>query len=139
MNRRERGERGDDAVAVLNRIGEDVVLSAIKVHRTLGPGLLESAYQKCLEYELVRRAYDVRCEVPVPIRYGRLVIDSGFRLDMLIEGKVIIENKTVERLLPIHTAQLLTYLKLKEVRLGYLINWHVKLLRQGLHRFVSNL
>jgi GxxExxY protein len=139
LNRGARGERRDDSVGALNDVGEHIVLSAIEVHRTLGPGLLESAYQRCLQYELTQRSLDVRCEVVSPIRYGAMKIDVAHRLDMLVEGKVIVENKTVEKLLPIHATQLLTYLKLNELRLGYLINWNVHRLLDGIHRYVNNL
>ena len=139
MNRGVRGERRDDSASALNHVGEHIVLSAIEVHRTLGPGLLESAYQRCLQYELTQRLLDVRCEVVSPIRYGAMTIDVGYRLDMLVEGKVIIENKTVEKLLPIHAAQLLTYLKLNDLKLGYLINWNVRRLLDGIHRYVNSL
>ena len=123
----------------LEEIGKRIITSAIKVHQTLGPGLLESAYQKCLAYELQLLGVKVECEVPVPIRYGAILIETGYRLDMLIEGSVIVENKTVETILPIHEAQLLTYLRLKDIRLGYLLNWHVHLMKDGIRRFVNNL
>ena len=113
--------------------------AAIKVHRALGPGLLESAYQKCLAYELHKRGLRVECEVLQPVIYEDVRIDAGYRIDMLVEDCVIIENKTVEKLLPIHQAQLLTYLKLRDCRLGFLLNWNVPLMKQGIKRMVNNL
>jgi GxxExxY protein len=120
-------------------IGRQIIDAVVKVHKALGPGLLESAYQNCLAYELRQRGLDVKCEVPQPVKYEKLQIDAGYRLDMLVEDVVIIENKTVEKVLPIHEAQLLTYLKLKDCRLGYLINWNVPLIRNGIHRMVNKL
>ncbi len=117
-------------------IGRQIVDAAIQVHKALGPGLLESAYQQILAYELSQRGLIVECEVPVPITYGKKKIDIGYRIDMLINQKVIIENKTVELILPIHQAQLLTYLKLSGHKLGYLLNWHVKLMKNGIQRMV---
>lgn len=116
-----------------------IVDSAIKVHRALGPGLLESAYQSCLAYELRSAGLEVRCEVSLPVRYGEVIVDVGYRIDMLVNDSVVIENKTVERILPIHTAQLLTYLKLSDHRLGFLLNWHVRLMKSGIKRLVNNL
>ena len=120
-------------------VGRQIVDAAIQVHRALGPGLLESAYQACLAYELRKRGLRVECEVLLPVRYDGQQIDAGYRIDMLVEGMVIIENKTVERLLPIHQAQLLTYLKLRDCRLGYLLNWNVSLMKQGIKRMVNRL
>jgi GxxExxY protein len=115
-----------------------IVDSAIKVHRALGPGLLESAYQQCFAYELRKRGLRVDCEVTLPIVYDGQQIDAGYRVDMLVEGCIIIENKTVEQVLPIHQAQLLTYLKLRDCRLGFLLNWNVRLMRDGIKRMVNN-
>ncbi len=108
------------------------------VHRALGPGLLESAYQQCLAYELHKRGLLVDCEVLLPIVYDGQQIDAGYRIDMLVEDCVVIENKTVDQVLPIHQAQLLTYLKLRDYRLGFLLNWNVKLMRDGIKRMVNN-
>ncbi|MDO9309818.1 MAG: GxxExxY protein [Deltaproteobacteria bacterium] len=123
----------------IEELGNAIIGAAIKVHRVLGPGLLESAYQKCLEYELRKTELRVECELALPVCYESLQIDAGYRIDMLIEGLIIIENKAVERLLPIHEAQLLTYLKMKGCRLGYLLNWNVPILRDGIKRMVCNL
>jgi GxxExxY protein len=123
----------------IEEVARQIVDAAIKVHRALGPGLLESAYQKCLAYELRQRGLRVECEVLQPVIYEDVRIDAGYRIDMLVEDCVIIENKTVEKLLPIHQAQLLTYLKLRDCRLGFLLNWNVPLMKQGIKRMVNNL
>ncbi len=123
----------------IEEIGKQIVDSAVKVHRALGPGLLESAYQFCLTYELRKRGLHVETEVPQPVVYDGQRLDVGYRLDMLVEDAVIIENKAVETLLPIHEAQLLTYLRLRDCRLGYLINWNVPLIKDGIKRMVNNL
>ncbi len=119
-------------------IGKDIVNSAINVHKVLGPGLLESAYQKCLAYELRKIGHSVECEVLLPINYEDVVIESGFRVDMLIDELVIVENKTVDVLLPIHEAQLLTYIKMRKLHLGYLLNWNVPLMKHGIKRMLND-
>lgn len=111
----------------------------LKVHTVLGPGLLESAYQKCIEYELKKDGLRVECEVILPITYETIKIDAGYRIDMIIEGCVIVEHKTVEKLLPIHEAQLLTYLKMRNCKLGFLLNWNVPRMKEGIKRMVNNL
>jgi GxxExxY protein len=123
----------------LELIAKQVVDAAIKVHRALGPGLLESAYQHCLAHELRKRGLKVTCEVQLPILYDGEWIDAGYRIDMLVENAVIVENKAVTLLLPLHEAQLLTYLKLRDCRLGFLLNWNVKLMKHGIKRMVYNL
>ncbi|MBN1978063.1 MAG: GxxExxY protein [Anaerolineae bacterium] len=123
----------------IEEVGRNIVDGAVKVHRALGPGLLESAYQRCLAYELGKRGLRVECEVVLPIVYDSQRIDAGYRIDMFVEGCVIVENKTVEQLLPIHEAQLLTYLKLRDCRLGFLLNWNVPLMKRGIKRMVNNL
>jgi len=123
----------------IEEVGKQIVDAAIKVHRALGPGLLESAYQACLTHELRKRGLQVECEVLQPVEYDGIQIEAGYRLDMLVEKRVVIENKAVEKLLPIHQAQLLTYLRLRNCRLGYLINWHVPLIKDGIKRMVNNL
>ncbi|MCP4142357.1 MAG: GxxExxY protein [Chloroflexi bacterium] len=120
-------------------IATDIVDCAIKVHRELGPGLLESTYQHCLVHELRKRGRKVFTEVSLPIIYDGQKIDAGYRIDMLIDDLLIIENKTVESLLPIHMAQLLTYLKLHKSNLGFLLNWNVRLMKQGIKRVGHNL
>ncbi len=123
----------------IERIGTIVVDSAIHVHRELGPGLLESAYQACLAYELRMVGFEVLCEKKLPVTYRRILIDVGYRIDMVVEDMVVIENKAVEKILPIHQAQLLTYLKISGYRLGYLLNWHVSLMKAGIKRIVLDL
>jgi len=123
----------------IEEIGKQIVDSVVKVHRSLGPGLLESAYQTCLAYELQNRSLSVICEVAQPIIYEGLPIDIGYRLDMIVNESVIIENKVVDQILPVHEAQLLTYLKLSGLKLGYLINWNVPLIKNGIRRLVNKL
>jgi len=122
----------------IEEIAKTIVDSAIKVHRALGPGLLESAYQQCLAYELRKRGLRVDCEVTLPIVYDGQQIDAGYRVDMLVEECLIIENKAVDQILPIHQAQLLTYLKLRDCRLGFILNWNVRLMKDGIKRMVNN-
>ena len=123
----------------LEDIASNLVDAAVRVHRTLGPGLLESAYQQCFAYELRRRGLQVECEIALPIIYDGIQIDVSYRIDMVIDKCIIVENKTVEQLLAIHEAQLLTYMKLGGFQLGFLINWNVKLIKYGIKRFVLNL
>jgi len=123
----------------IEKTGSAIVNSAIKVHRALGPGLLESVYQKCLRYELEKCGHTIKCELPIPVLYDEIQLDVGFRADMPVDDSVIIENKTVERLAPIHEAQLLTYLKISRIHLGFLLNWNVRLMKDGIKRMVNNL
>ena len=123
----------------IETIAKDIVDSVIKVHKALGPGLLESAYQKCLAYELRQRGREVLTELIVPIVYENQKIDVGYRLDMLVDDLIVVENKTVDALMPIHMAQLLTYLKLKDCKLGFLLNWNVKLMKDGIRRVANGL
>ena len=122
----------------INDITGNIVDSAIKVHKALGPGLLESAYEACLEYELRKRERKVLTQVGLPVIYDSVKLDVGYRLDMLVEDSVIVELKAVERILPIHEAQLLSYLKLSGLKVGLLINFHVPRLAQGIKRMVNN-
>jgi len=122
-----------------NEIGSIVVEACIKVHRHLGPGLLESVYQKVLAYELKQRGLRVQCEVPVSVFYDEVEFDDGFRADMIIEGKVILELKSVEQIAPVHMKQLQTYLKLTGIKLGYLLNFGEVLMKSGIKRAVNNL
>ncbi len=120
-------------------IAKIIVDATIKVHRALGPGLLESAYQQCLAYELRKRGLRVETKVELPLKYEEVQINVGYRIDMLVENQIIIENKTVDELAPIHQAQLLTYLKLRDCRLGFLLNWNVTLMKNGIKRMVNKL
>ncbi|MCB1651915.1 MAG: GxxExxY protein [Alphaproteobacteria bacterium] len=119
-----------------DRIGKAIVDASIFVHRELGPGLLESVYEACLFEELTDRGFKVARQVSVPVRFKNKTLDEGFRLDLYVEDRVIIELKTVEKILPVHEAQILTYMKLADKRLGYLINFNEKLVKNGLKRFV---
>lgn len=116
-------------------IATDIVDAAFRVHSSLGPGLLESVYETCLDYELRRRRLVVAKQVPVPIHYEDLRIEAGLRLDLLVENKVIIEIKAVERIIAVHAAQVLSYLKLAKLRLGFLINFNVPQIRDGIRRY----
>ena len=122
----------------LNEISGDIVTSAIQVHRRLGPGLLESTYEACLRFELERRGHRSISQLALPIQYDMVRLDVGYRIDLLVDDAVIVELKCVEQLLPIHRAQLLTYLKLSHRTLGLLINFHVALLKDGIVRMVNN-
>ncbi len=122
-----------------NGIGKIIVGGALSVHKALGPGLLESAYAVCLFHELVKAGLGVRSEVPVPIVYDGVKLECGYRIDLLAEEKVIVEIKSVESLNDVHLAQLITYLKLSNLRLGFLINFNVKLKKYGIRRVVNNL
>ncbi len=115
---------------------EKVIGAAIEVHRHLGPGLLESAYEECLCWELNQAGIAVRREVPLPVVYKEVKLDVGYRLDVVVESRLIVELKTVERLLPIHEAQLLTYLKLGGIKTGLLLNFHTAVLKDGIKRMV---
>jgi GxxExxY protein len=123
----------------IESIATQIVDAAVKVHKALGPGLLESAYQACLAYELRNRSLRVECELIQPIEYNGLQIDAGYRVDMLVEDCIIIENKCMEKILPIHMAQILTYLKLRDCQLGFIINWHAPLIKDGIKRVVNKL
>ncbi len=121
-----------------NKLTEKIIGAAIEVHRTLGPGLLESAYQECLLFELKSLGLEVEKEKTLPIIYKDIKLDHGYRIDLLVENKIVLELKTVEFLTDVHTAQILTYLKLGNYPLGLLINFHTKLLKNGLKRFINS-
>ncbi len=123
----------------INTISEKIIGAAIEVHRTLGPGLLESAYESCLAYELALRGIAFQRQQALPVQYKGVEVDCGFRLDLIVEKQVIVELKAVERFQPIHEAQLLTYLKLTGCKLGLLLNFNVRLLRHGIKRVVLDL
>jgi GxxExxY protein len=115
---------------------EVIIAAAIEVHRALGPGLLESAYRQCLCHELKLRGVSFRYEVPLPVHYKGTLLDCGYRIDILVEETVVLELKSIDKLLPIHEAQLLTYLRLSGKRIGLLINFNVALLKDGIIRRV---
>jgi GxxExxY protein len=122
-----------------NEIGGVIVASAVKVHTILGPGLLEGAYEACLLYELEKRGVPVSRQALIPIRYEALTIDNGYRIDLLVGDRVVVELKAVETILPVHRAQLLSYLRLGGFKLGYLLNFHVAHMRDGIARMVNGL
>ncbi len=122
-----------------NEISNIIIGCAIKVHSALGPGLLESAYEECLNYELRKAGLKVEKQKPLPPVYEEVKLEVGYRLDLLVENKVIIEIKAVEALNDVHMAQILTYLKLNKNKLGLLINFNVSLLKNGVRRVVNNL
>src|SRR5437879_4945181 len=122
----------------LNKTTEAIIGAAIAVHRELGPGLLESAYEKCLAYELIQRGFTIERQRRVPIIYKSIKIDCGYRLDMIVNDLVIFEIKAVDKLIPINEAQLLPYLKLTKMKVGLLINFHVPILKDGVKRIVND-
>ena len=123
----------------IEAIAKDIVDAAYKVHKEFGPGLLESAYQQCHVYELRKRGRYVLTGLKLPIMYDGQQFDDGYRIDELVDNLIIVENKTVESILPIHMAQLITYLRLKDCRLGFLINWNVKLIKNGITRVANGI
>jgi GxxExxY protein len=123
----------------INEITGIVIDAAIEVHRALGPGLLESAYEECLCRELTLRRIAFQRQHPLPVQYKGLALDCGYRLDLVVADVVVVEIKAVEKLLPIHDAQLLTYLKLSGLKVGLLINFNVPVLKQGIRRRVWGL
>ncbi len=123
----------------INALSKEVIGAAMQVHRALGPGLLEGAYEACLAHELAARELTFDRQRPIPLTYGGEVIEVGFRADFVVENAILLELKSVERLQPIHTAQILTYLKLTGLQLGLLINFNVKILQHGIRRVVLGL
>lgn len=121
----------------LNEISEIIIGCAIEVHKALGPGLLESTYEVCLIHELSKRGLRVEKQVAVPVIYDSIKLDAGYRIDLLVGDAVIVELKSVDRLRPIHEAQLLSYLKLSGKKVGLLINFNVKLLKDGIRRLAN--
>ena len=121
---------------IVNDLTDKIIGCAIEVHRTLGQGLLESAYQQCLFYELREQGIWVEKEICLPITYKEIKIDHGYRIDLLVENKIVIELKTVEKFTDVHSAQILTYMRLGEYSTGLLINFNTKLLKDGLKRFI---
>ena len=122
-----------------NEVGNAIISSAMKVHSTVGPGLLESAYELCLGHELSRQGLKVRNQVPIPIRYEDLAVDQGYRVDLLVNDRVVVELKAIETILPVHRGQLLSYLRLGGFKLGYLLNFNVAHMRDGIIRRVNGL
>lgn len=122
----------------LNAISGQVVDAAMRVHSALGPGLLESAYEACLKHELTKRGLKVVSQLELPIIYDDVRLDVGYRLDLLVENEIVVELKSVEKLLPIHEAQLLSYLKLSNRQIGILLNFNTIHLKEGITRIVNN-
>lgn len=120
----------------INQITHEILDSAYKVHTALGPGLLESAYQACLVYELRKKGFKVEIEKPLPLFYEEVKLDCGYRIDILVENQVVVELKTVEAFTDVHTAQVLTYLKLSGNKVGLLINFYTKSLKDGIKRLI---
>jgi GxxExxY protein len=121
----------------LDQITRRIIGAAIEVHKTVGPGLLESAYQACLAFELRAAGLKVEEQLPLPVVYKNIRLDCGHRIDLLVEGEIVVEIKAIETLAPIHEAQLISYLRLAGKRAGLLINFHVRVLKEGLKRIVN--
>ena len=119
-----------------DELSNRVLGCAIKVHRELGPGLLESTYEQCLAYELNRAGILFKIQQPLPVEYKQIRLDCGYRIDVFVDDRLILELKSVDQLLKIHEAQVLTYMKLAKVRVGLLINFNVEILKKGIKRFV---
>jgi len=122
-----------------NDIATKIIGVAIELHKKLGPGLLESAYESALAFDLKEASLNVERQVPMPFIYKDVNLETGYKLDLIVENLVIVEIKSVEALVPVHFAQLLTYLKLSNLKFGLLINFNTKLLKEGIHRVVNNL
>ena len=126
-----------DAEVKLDTITGIIITGAMKVHSALGPGLLESAYEACLKYELLKRGLGVESQLALPVLYDGIKIDAGYRIDLLVENEIILELKAVEKVIPIHEAQLLSYLKLSNKQVGLLLNFNVLRLKEGITRVVN--
>jgi len=125
-------------IAAINAITDSIISAAITVHRELGPGLLESAYESCPAFELLQQGMAIERQKALPVNYRGVTVDCGYRIDLLVENKVIVELKAVERLESIHEAQLLSYLKLSGCQVGLLVNFNVRIQKQGIKRLVNN-
>ena len=123
----------------LDKLTEAIIAAAIEVHRELGPGLLESTFQQCLKHELNLRKIELRSEIPLPVKYNGILLECGYRLDLLVMESVVVEVKSIAALEKIHEAQLLTYLRLGGWKVGLLMNFNVALLKDGIKRRVLNL
>jgi GxxExxY protein len=122
-----------------NELSYQIIGAAMDLHKNLGPGLLESVYESALSYDLKALGLEIKTQVPMPLVYKEVKQDVGYRIDIIVENKVIIEIKSIENLAPVHFAQTLTYLKLSDKKLALLINFNSKLLKDGIHRIVNNL
>ena len=124
---------------MMTTINTHEILKAVyKVHSHLGPGLLESAYETCLHHELINNGFTVQRQLALPLIYDEVHLDAGYRIDLLVEGSLVIEVKSVESIHPIHLAQIITYLKLSSNKLGYLLNFNVRSMKEGIQRVVNN-
>ena len=121
----------------INQITEAIIGAAMKVHSALGPGLLEKAYEVCLAHELVKAGFNVRTQVELPVIYDGVQVELGYRIDLLVNELVIVELKCVDQMIPIYDAQIISYLKLSGKRVGLLINFHVRYLKDGIRRFIE--
>jgi GxxExxY protein len=126
-----------DSLETLNDISFKIIGAAYKVHRRLGPGLLESTYEVCLIYELIRSGLHVENQIALPVIYDEIRLNAGYRIDVLVNKKIILELKSVESILPVHQAQLLTYMRLSGIHLGLLINFNVPNLKEGIKRIIN--
>ncbi|MCA0445607.1 MAG: GxxExxY protein [Bacteroidetes bacterium] len=133
------GFRNEIQSEELNNLAKIIVDSCYEVHRNIGPGLLESVYENCLEIELKHRGIKTDRQVPVPLKYKNVDLEKEFYIDLLVEDKIVIEIKAVETMIPVFEAQLLSYLKLADKRLGFLVNFNVPLIKYGIRRFVNGL
>jgi GxxExxY protein len=122
-----------------NEISYKIIGAALEIHKNIGPGLLESAYENALAFDLRELGFDVKQQVPMPFIYKEIQLEVGYRVDLTVNNKVLIEIKSVENMAPVHFAQTLTYLKLSGMKLGLLINFNTKILKEGIHRIVNNL
>ena len=129
----------DQARLEIERTAKGTIDAIVHVHRSLGPGLLESSYQACLCHELAKRGFELQTEKPVPIQYDGIRIENGFRADVIVNRHLLIENKSVSALNEVHQAQVITYLKLTELKLGLLVNWNVRLIKDGIKRIANGL
>ena len=130
-------EQGETEKQRQNELTGQIIAACIEVHRHLGPGLPESAYEHCLTHELRLRGFRIERQMPIPVHYKGLDLDCGYRLDLVVEGRLVVEIKAVARLLPVHQAQVITYLKLLRLPVGLLVNFHVPVLREGLRHLVN--
>ena len=121
----------------INKLSYEIIGIAINLHKSIGPGLLESAYENALAYDLRQKGFQVSQQVPMPFLYKEVKMDVGYRLDLVVENKIIMEVKSVENLAPVHYSQLLTYLKLSQIKLGLLINFNTKYLKNDIHRIIN--
>lgn len=126
----------EDEMEELNRLSYKIIGCVYNVHKQLGPGLLESTYEVCLEYELIKEGLMVERQKPLPVIYDKIKLEAGYRIDLLVEKQIILEIKSVESIAPVHKAQLMTYLKLSGLKLGLLINFNVQDMKKGINRII---